>query len=384
VSTVTPFTRPRRLAGRAAVLACVLGGALSLVVPGLAGAAAPGGSLSKNLTSTPSASLTGVGASSAQPFYGRVLYQYNQLNKKVTVTYSPAGSGPGVTAIEQQTASFGQSEVPMSAAELALAKGPVLQVPVDLGGVAISYHVSGVKAGLKLSGPVLAQIYLRQITSWNAPAIAKLNPKVKLPKENIVPVYRADTSGPGYDLDQYLIDTDPAWVTATGSPKASTTWPSAARASGTAGVQLNSGVASYIKETEGSIGFIEYSYTSQSDIVNAALLSKSKTYIAPSITSIAAAAVNAKSVSATNFSIIDGAGKSTYPLANFSWALISQKQASTTAGEALGKLLQWVITSGQAYSKALGYAPLPKSLVTLGHATLLKLETASGQPLFTS
>ncbi len=189
-----------------------------VTTPTTAASSTPGGSLSANPTSTPAATLTGVGASSIQPFYGRVFYQYNQLNKGVSVNYSPAGSGPGVTAIQQNTATFGQSEIPMTSAQQAAAKGgAVLQVPVDLGGVAISYHVSGVPAGLKLDGPTLAKIYLRQITTWNDPAIATLNPGVSLPAENIVPVYRADTSGPGYDLDQYLIDTAPAWTGAIGT-----------------------------------------------------------------------------------------------------------------------------------------------------------------------
>jgi phosphate transport system substrate-binding protein len=232
-------------------------------------AGAPGGSLSANPASSPAGTLTGVGASSIQPFYGRVFYQYNQVNKGVTINYAPSGSGPGVTAIQQNTASFGQSEIPMTAAQQAAAKGTVLQVPVDLGGVAVSYHVTGVTGGLHLDGPTLAKIYLRQITMWNDPAIVALNPGVTLPAENIVPVYRADTSGPGYDLDQYLIDTaGSAWTGAIGSSSASTTWPTAARASGTSGQQLNTGVATYIQQTEGAIGYVEYSYALAANFTN--------------------------------------------------------------------------------------------------------------------
>ena len=366
--------------------AMALAGGLALATAGatLAGAAAagPGGKLASHTTKTPAAALTAVGSSSIQPFYGRVLYQYNKANSKVTVSYAPSGSGPGVVAVEQNTASFGQSEIPMTAAQQALAKGPVLQVPVDLGGVAVSYHLAGVKSGLKLSGPVLAQIYLRQITKWNASAIAALNPKLHLPNENIVPVFRSDTSGPGYDLDQYLIDTDPAWATAAGG-KASTAWPTAGRASGDSGEQLNSGVATYIKQTEGAIGYVEFAYASQAKFTNAALLTRAKTYVAPSVTTIANAGSQAKAVSASNFNIVWGPGKSTYPLANFSWAIFYQEQPVTNTAVVLGKLFQWITTTGQTYSASLGYAPLPKSIVTLVHTTLLKLETASGQPIFT-
>jgi phosphate transport system substrate-binding protein len=357
------------------------GVALTLASSTIAGAAAPGGSLSANPTKTPAAALTAVGASSAQPFYGRVLYQYSLVNKLVNVTYSPSGSGPGVVAVEQNTATFGQSEIPMTPAQQALAKGPVLQVPVDLGGVALSYHISGVRTGLKLSGPLLAGIYLRQITKWNDPAIAALNPKVKLPNENIVPVFRADTSGPGYDLDQYLIDSDPAWATGAAG-KASTTWPTEGRASGDSGEQLNTGVATYIEQTEGSIGYVEYAFAEQANFTNAALLTHSKTYVAPSITTIANAASQAKSVSATNFNLVWGAGAQTYPLANFSWAIMYQEQSNTTTGIILGKLFTWVSTVGQSYSEELGYAPLPKVIVTLTHTTLLQLETANGKKIF--
>jgi phosphate transport system substrate-binding protein len=339
--------------------------------------------LSSNTTSTPAATLTGIGASSIEPFYGKVLYEYNALNHGVSVNFTGSGSGPGVTAIEQDTANFGQSEVPMTAAQLAASKGPVLEVPVDLGGVAISYHVSGV-SGLKLNGPVLAQIYLRQITNWNDPAIAALNPGVTLPNENIVPVFRSDTSGPGYDLDQYLIDTSPAWTTAIATSSPSTTWPSAGRATGDSGEDLNAGVASYIQETEGAIGYVEYSYALEANFSNAALLNQSGSYVTPSVSSIAAAGATASALSSTNFNIIYSAGGSSYPLANFSWALIYQKQPTTNTGIVLGKLFQWVTTSGQSYSSGLGYAPLPATAVSLAHSTLLGLQTSSGSPIFSS
>jgi phosphate transport system substrate-binding protein len=344
----------------------------------------PGGSLSSNTTSTPAAALTGIGSSSIQPFYGRVLYQYNQVNKGVTVNYTDSGSGPGVTAIEQNTASFGQSETPMTAAQLAASKGPVLQVPVDLGGVAISYHVSGVSGGLKLDGPTLANIYLRKITNWNDPAIAALNPGVNLPNENIVPVFRSDTSGPGYDLDQYLIDTSPTWTAAIGTSSPSTAWPAAGKASGDAGEQLNAGVATYIGQTEGAIGYVEYSYAFAANFTNAALLNKSGSYVTPSVTTIGNAGAQASSLSSTNFNIIFAGGSQSYALANFSWALIYQKQSNTNTGIVLGKLFQWIITSGQSYSVGLGYAPLPSSAVAAAHATLLQLQTSTGQSIFTN
>jgi phosphate transport system substrate-binding protein len=344
----------------------------------------PGGVLSSDTTSTPAASLTGIGSSSIEPFYGRTLYQYHEDNSKVTVNYTGSGSGPGVTAIEQNTASFGQSETPMTAAQLAASKGAVLQVPIDLGGVAISYHVSGAPKGLNLDGPVIADIYLRKITNWNDPAIAALNPGVTLPSENIVPVFRSDTSGPGYDLDKYLIDTSTDWTSAIGTTSPSTTWPTAGRASGDSGEDLNAGVANYVQETEGAIGFVEYSYALEANFTDAAIKSQSGAYVTPSVNTIGNAGATDTGLSSTNFNIIDAAGSNVYPLANFSWALVYQKQSNTDTGIVLGKLFQWMVTTGQSYSAGLGYAPLPSFAVNLAHSTLLGLETSSGQAIFTN
>jgi phosphate transport system substrate-binding protein len=307
-----------------------------------------------------------------------VFYQYNLLNKGVSINYSPAGSGPGVTAIQQNTANFGQSEIPMTPAQLAAAKGPVIQVPVDLGGVAISYNEPCAGAGLHLTGAQIAQIYLGTLTNWSQ--ITSACPS----SAAIVPVFRSDTSGPGYDLDQYLIDTaGTAWTTAIGSSSPSTTWPTAARAHGT-GQQLNTGVASYIQQTSGAIGYVEYAYALAANFANAALENQTGAFVTPSIASIGAAGANAANLSASNFNIVDSPGAGTYPLANFSWALIYEQQANTNIGIDLGKLLQWVTTTGQTYASGLGYAQLPANAAALAHSSLLGLQTASGQAIFSS
>ena len=312
------------------------------------------------------------------PFYGKALYDYHAANSGVTINYSGSGSGPGVTAVEQNTASFGQSETPMTAAQLAASKGPVLQVPVDLGGVSISYNESCAGSGLYLTGAQIAGIYLRTITNWSQ--LSSNCPS----SDNIIPVFRTDTSGPGYDLDQYLIDTSPTWASAIGTSSPSTTWPAAGKVAGDTGEDLNAGVATYIQETQGAIGYVEYSYALQANFTNAAVQSSSGTFVTPSVSTIANAGAQASGLSATNFNIINAAGSQTYPLANFSWALIYQKQANTNTGIVLGKLFQWIITTAQGYSSGLGYAPLPASAVSVAHQTLLGLETSSGSPIFTN
>jgi phosphate transport system substrate-binding protein len=340
-------------------------------------AGAPGGTLGGAAnTQTPTAGLTGAGASSAQPFLTRAFYDYNRLNHNVTVNYSATGSAVGISDIQNQSVDFGQSEIPMNASDQAKAKGgPVLQVPVDLGGVAVSYNVPGAPKNLHLNGDQLSGIYLGTITDWHQIDSA-------IPSgTTIVPVHRADSSGPGYDLDQYLIDTSPAWVSAIGTSTASKTWP---KANVGIGQQLNSGVANYVKQTAGAIGYIEYAYALQNNFTNAALLNKSGSYVLPSITSIAAAGSHADNLSSANFNIVNEPGAATYPLANFSWSLVYQKQPVTNTGIALGKLLDWLATTGQRNATPLGYAPLPANARTVAHTELLQLTDAGGKPLFSS
>lgn len=326
--------------------------------------------------------LNGAGANSINPFFERVFYDYHQKNSKTKVNYSPAGSSVGVKDIQQNTVDFGDTEIPMSAADLAKATGgAVLQVPVDLGGVAISYNLPKGPKSLNLDGPTLAGIFDGTITRWNAPQIAAVTGVANLPDLPIVAVHRADSSGPGWDLDDYLIKTAPAWGAKIGTTKPSKTWPLA-----TVGIgqQLNTGVANYIHQTPGAIGFVEYGYALQAGFTNAALKNQSGAFVAPSLTSIAAAGTQASSLSASNFSIIDEAGAGTYPLANFSWTLLYQKQPNQAKGIAAGKLFDYVLTSGQEVAAGLGYAPLPASVVALAQQTLGQLETASGSALFTS
>ena len=387
-------TLSRRVAGPTVVLAIAVAAAAcgstsaSTTAKGTA-AAATATPASANLlgasydTTTPSAvTLNGAGANSIEPFFETVFYQYNQKNSDTTVNYSPAGSSVGVTDIQQGTVAFGDSEIPMTASQLTAATGgTILQIPVDLGGVAISYNAAGVPKNLKLDGAALAGIFDGSITNWDDPVIAALNAGVTLPNLAIKAVHRADSSGPGYDLDQYLIDNAPAWVTAIGTSTPSRTWPLA-----TVGIgeQLNTGVATYISQTSGSIGFVEYGYALQNGFVNAAVKNAAGSYVAPSETSIAAAGAQATSLSPTAFNVVNEAGAATYPIANFSWTLVYQKQTDTATGIALGKLFDWVVTTGQSDAAALGYAPLPANVATLAHTTILKLQSSAGTPLFGS
>jgi phosphate transport system substrate-binding protein len=328
---------------------------------------------------TSSVTLDGAGANSIEPFFQRVFYDYHRQNPKTTVNYSPAGSSVGIKDMQQGTVDFGDTEIPMSAADEAKAAGPVLQIPVDLGGVAISYNVPGAPKDLHLDGPTLAGIFDGTITKWNSPQIAAVSGVNNLPDLTIIPVHRADSSGPGWDLDDYLIKTSPTWVTDVGTTKASKTWPLAKVG---IGEQLNTGVANYVHQTPGAIGFVEYGYALQAGFDNAALKNKAGSFVAPSVGAITADAEQQATLSSTDFSIIDEPGAGSYPLANFSWTLLSQHQSNQEKGIAAGKLVDYVVTQGQADATALGYAPLPANAVQLALSTLAQLETTSGSPLF--
>jgi phosphate transport system substrate-binding protein len=343
---------------------------------------APGGRLTPatDIKTSASVSLSGAGANSINPFFEKVFYLYHQANTKTTITYSPAGSSVGISDIEQGTVDFGDTEIPMAKKDLAKAPGTVLQVPVDLGGVAISYNLPGVAGGLRLDGPTLAGIFAGTITNWDSPQIAKVTGDHNLPNLAIVPVHRADSSGPGYDLYAYLIKTSPAWVAQVGS-KPSKTWPLPKIG---VGEQLNSGVATYISQKQGAIGYVEFGYALQARFTNAALKNKAGSFVVPSRGSIGQAGLQAKGLSSSKFSIIYEPGPETYPLANFSWTLLYQKQSNQAKGIALGKLFDWVVTTGQKYASTLGYAPLPPGVVSLSRHTLLELQTAKGGPLFSS
>ena len=168
-------------------------------------------------------------------------------------------------------------------------------------------------------------------------------------------------------------------MTKIGTSTPSRTWPLAGVG---IGEQLNTGVATYISQTTGAIGFVEYGYALQNGFVNAAVKNSAGSYVAPTEASIAAAGAKATSLSPTNFNVVNESGSGTYPIANFSWTLIYQRQSDTSTGIALGKLFDWVVTSGQEDAASLGYAPLPSDVVSVAQSTLRELQDSTGTPLF--
>ncbi len=319
---------------------------------------------------------TGPGSTFDAPFFSRAFAGYHQQNPSVSVSYSAVGSSAGIAAFSAGQVSFGASDVPMTAAQQAAVHGGTpLQVPVDLGAVVVAYNVLLPGTGhLRLTGPVIAEIFMGQITRWNDPAITSLNHGVALPAEPITVVHRSDGSGTTYIFSNYLSSVDQAWAARLG---ASTTirWPAGLGAKG------NPGVATAIARTPFSIGYIERSYSQGSQLAYAAVRNQAGNFTTPTITAVAADAAQKPGVSATDFSIVNEPGAQSYPISGYSWVLIYRNQPSTSAGRALVTMLDWLTHTGQAYAAQASYVPLPLQIQQLARATLSQITGPGGQPL---
>ncbi len=324
----------------------------------------------------PAGTLTGAGSTFDQPLFTKAFYVYNQQNSGVKVNYASIGSGGGIAQFQATTVNFGATDVPMSPADISLAKGgQVLQVPVALGGVSISYNLPGVKGGLKLSPAVLTAIFSGTIKNWNDPKIKKLNPKVKLPAKPIVPVHRADGSGTTYIFTNYLSTVSSAWSKGPGTGK-SVSWPG-----GVAG-QGNEGVAGLIQQTPYSIGYVELAYALQNKFTYAAIGNPAGKFVLPSKASVASDAAQKPDVTTVNFSIVNQAGANSYPISGYSWALIYQLQKNLTTGTALVKIIDWTSHApGQSVASSLDYVPLPANIQALARSTLLQVTGPDGKTI---
>jgi phosphate transport system substrate-binding protein len=364
-----PRPRPsRRLAGAAACLLALLGAALTACtsVP--------------SSTSPPAAAdvtdLAGAGSTFDAPFFNLAFPAYQQAHPPVGVSYAAVGSSAGITRFTAGQVNFGATDVPASAADLAGARGgPALQVPVDLGAVAVAYNVPGLNGTrLKLTGPVLAKIFLGQITKWNDPALTALNPGAGLPDAYITVVHRSDGSGTTYIFSNYLSQVSPAWAATAGTGR-SLRWPAGTGANG------NSGVAHAIDTIPYSIGYAETSYASGNAQGYAAIANRDGNYVTPTPAAIAADAAAKAAVTAQDFSIVNQPGPAAYPISGYSWVLISASQPSQPAGQALVSLLSWLTHAGQSYAARLGYDPLPPAVQRLAAATLTQVIGPSGSLL---
>ena len=320
--------------------------------------------------------ISGAGSTFDAPFFTLAFTRYQQQYPGVAISYSSVGSSAGIAAFTAKRADFGASDVPMTAAQQAAAHGGAsVQVPVDLGAEAIAYNLVGLPR-LQLTGPVIARIFLGQITNWNDPAITALNPKIVLPSAPIFVVHRADGSGTTYIFSNYLSSVDPTWAAKVGT---GTTlhWP----APDGEGVQGNVGVADAVAHIPYSIGYIERSYLQGPILAYATIRNQAGQYTGPTPASIAADAAQKPDITPTDFSIVNEPGATSYPISGYSWALLYTHQTSQATGQALVNLLNWLTHNGQTNAATLGYVPLPPRIQQLAHTMLQQITGPSGTHL---
>jgi phosphate transport system substrate-binding protein len=318
-----------------------------------------------------SVSLTGAGATFPAPVYSKWFSDYGRTHA-VQVNYQSIGSGGGIQQVTAGTVDFGASDAPMSEEEAAKVPG-ILQLPTVLGAVSVSYNLPGLQQPLRLSGPVLAQIFLGTVTRWNDAAIAVDNPGVALPATPIAVVHRSDGSGTTHVFTDYLSQVSPEWKTRVGTGK-SVSWP------GGMGAKGNEGVSGAVKQTAGSIGYVELAYAMQNQLAMAALKNQTGAYVSPTVDATAAAAAGvAERVAGGDFrvSLNNAAGAATYPIATWTYLLVPPHWSDCAKAQAFVNLADWALTGGAEAARQLHYAPLPDQV---REAVRQKLRTVTCGP----
>ena len=305
--------------------------------------------------------LTAAGATFPYPIYSKWFTDY-AAKTGVKINYQPIGSGGGIRQLQEQTVDFGASDAPMSDDELSKAKGgAVLHFPTVLGAVVMTYNVPGVTKPLRLTGEVIAEIFLGQITKWNDAKLAALNPGVKLPAMDVLVVHRSEGSGTTYIFSDYLTAASPAWASGPGKGK-DVKWPVGLGGKG------NDGVTGQVKQTPGAIGYVELAYAKQNKLPYAEVKNAAGQFIAPTIESVTAAAAGAvKGLPPTTdyrVSIVNAPGREAYPISSFTWILVYANQTDATKGKKLVDFLRWAYHEGEGAASTLDYAPLPASMIS--------------------
>jgi phosphate transport system substrate-binding protein len=321
-----------------------------------------GGAALAGAQTTDGADLTGAGATFPAPIYSKWFNDY-ATKTGVKINYQPIGSGGGIRQLSEQTVDFGASDAPMSDDEMSKAKGgPVLHFPTVLGAVVITYNLPGVNKPLRLTGDLIADLFLGQITKWNDPKLATLNPGVKLPATDVLVAHRSDGSGTTYIFTDYLTTVSQAWASGPGKGK-EVKWPVGLGGKG------NDGVAGLVKQTPGSIGYVELAYVKQNKLPYAELKNAAGVFVSPTIESVTAAAAGAAKAlpPTTDFrvSIVNAPGREAYPISSFTWLLVYANQTDATKGKKLIDFMRWAFHEGERSVSTLDYAPLPPSMVAM-------------------
>lgn len=316
--------------------------------------------------------LAGAGATFPYPIYSQWFDAFHGANPGITLNYQSIGSGGGVLQLKNKTVDFGATDAPLTDEEEKLLPGPVVHLPTVGVAVALTYNIPGVGGGLKLSGNAIADLFLGKITRWNDPRIAVDNPGIKLPSTPVSIAHRSDGSGLNFVFTQYLASISPEWKERAGAGK-TVPWPVGLGGKGC------EGIAAIVRQTPGSIGYIELAYALENRVPYASVENSSGRFVAPSVAGVAAAAAARatelkKDVRAL---IVDAPGPRAYPICGLTYLLAYRNQPDAARGKALIRFLRWTMTpAAQAMAAPLEYAPLPAPLVEINSRTLDALVSA--------
>ena len=322
------------------------------------------------------ANITGAGATFPYPIYAKWAEAY-KAKTGTSFNYQSIGSGGGIKQILAKTVDFGASDKPLKPEELD--KNGLMQFPAVMGGVVPVINLAGVTPGqIKLSGTVLADIFLGKIKKWNDPAIVALNKDAKLPDDAITVVHRSDGSGTTFIFTNYLSKVSPEWKTKVGE-EASVSWPAGVGGKG------NEGVAAYVKQIKGSIGYVEFAYALQSKMNHAQLQNRDGQFVQPDEVSFKAAAANANWEKAPGFYEIltDEPGKQSWPITGATFILMHKVQGKPENAAEVLKFFDWAYTHGGKMALDMDYIPMPDSVVKLVKgAWKAQIKDASGKAMW--
>jgi len=296
--------------------------------------------------------LNAAGATFPYPIYSKWFSEFHKANPKIQINYQSIGSGGGIRQLLEGTVDFGASDAPMTDEQLAEAKVKILHVPTVLGSVVPAYNIAGVTQELRFTPDLLAEIFLGKIKNWNDPAVAKVNPGVKFPNQEIVVAHRSDGSGTNYVFTDYLSKVSPEWQKTVGKGT-SVKWP------GGIGAKGNEGVAGTIRQIQGAIGYIELIYAVQNNIPFGTVQNTTGNFVKASLESTTAAAASAKMPADFRASITNAPGKDAYPISTFTWLLVPVQSKDAAKSKVIKDFLLWMLDKGEPMTAQLTYAPLP-------------------------
>lgn len=309
------------------------------------------------LTSAHAADITGAGATFPYPIYAKWAEAYKKVSN-VGLNYQSIGSSGGIRQIRAKTVTFGATDAPLSGAELD--KDEMVQFPAILGGVVPVINLEGFKPGeLRVTGPVLAEMFMGTISKWNDPKLAALNPGKKLPDQNITVVHRADGSGTTFIFTDYLNEISKEWASKVGKG-AAVKWPAASSVGG----KGNEGVAANVSRVKGSIGYVEYAYAKRNKIPHLQMQNRDGQYVNPDDDTFAAAAAGADwfGTPGMGLSLVNQRGAKSWPISGASFILMYKNPADKKASQEVIKFFDWSFKNGKQLAAELDYVPLPDSL----------------------